>query len=66
MGLPPGDSAFRDLVDLTLQAMRAEGQFDGLYGTWFDDGPPAQALWPGAPYRLLKLEVAAVPSADNN
>jgi len=65
IGLPAGDSAFRDLVNLTLQAMRVDGQFDGIYGAWFNDGPPAQALWPGAPYRLLKLEVAAVPAADN-
>jgi len=63
IGLPPGDSAFRDLVNLTLQAMRAEGQFDGLYGTWFDDGAPPQALWPGVPYRFLKLDVAAPSSA---
>ena len=55
IGLPPGDSAFRDLVNLTLQAMKADGQFDNLYTTWFDDTPPPWNLWPGAPYRELRL-----------
>jgi len=59
LGLPPGDSAFRDLVNLTLQAMKAEGQFDALYALWFDDTPPALEVWPGAPYRTLRLEIAA-------
>ncbi|HET90286.1 MAG TPA: transporter substrate-binding domain-containing protein [Chloroflexi bacterium] len=58
LGLPPGDSAFRDLVNLTLQAMKAEGELDALYFTWFDDAPPALESWPGNPYRLLRLEVA--------
>ena len=57
LGLPPGDSAFRDLVNLTLQAMRADGQFDALYTAWFGDAPPALETWPGAPYRALRLDV---------
>ena len=57
LGLPPGDSAFRDLVNLTLQAMEADGQFDGLYRVWFDDAPLEVPVWPGAPYRALRLEV---------
>jgi ABC-type amino acid transport substrate-binding protein len=57
LGLPPGDSAFRDLVNLTLQAMKAEGQFDALYVTWFDDSPPTLEVWPGTPYRVLWLGV---------
>ena len=57
LGLPPGDSAFRDLVNLTLQAMKAGGQLDGLYGAWFADGPLPLEMWPGAPYRSLRLEV---------
>jgi len=61
LGLPPGDSAFRDLVNLTLQAMKAEGEFDTLYATWFDDAPPALEVWPGAPYRALRLEVTVAP-----
>lgn len=57
LGLPPGDSAFRDLVNLTLLAMKAEGEFDALYVNWFDDIPPAMESWPGAPYRPLRLEI---------
>ena len=55
LGLPPGDSAFRDLVNLTLQAMKADGQFDTIYTAWFDDTPPPFEVWPGAPYRALRL-----------
>jgi putative glutamine transport system substrate-binding protein len=58
LGLPAGDSAFRDLVNLTLQQMKADGQFDGLYSIWFGDAAPAFARWPGAPYRTLRLAVA--------
>jgi ABC-type amino acid transport substrate-binding protein len=57
VALAPGDSAFRDLVNLTLQAMRTEGQLDALYTAWFDDAPPAMEIWPGVPYRPLRLEV---------
>jgi polar amino acid transport system substrate-binding protein len=65
LGLPPGDSAFRDLVNLTLQAMKAGGQLDGLYGAWFADGPLPLEVWPGAPYRSLRLEVTPPePSAQ--
>jgi polar amino acid transport system substrate-binding protein len=55
LGLPAGDSAFRDLVNLTLQVLKVEGQFDALYAVWFDDAPPALEVWPGAPYRALRL-----------
>ena len=58
LGLPPGDSAFRDLVNLTLQAMQTAGQFDGLYAVWFDDVAPTLDVWSGVPYRTLRLEVA--------
>ena len=61
LALPPGDSAFRDLVNLTLQTLKANGQFDALYASWFGDTPPALEIWPGAPYRSLKLEIAAPP-----
>jgi polar amino acid transport system substrate-binding protein len=61
LGLPPGDSAFRDLVNLTLQAMKAEGEFDAVYAAWFDDAPPALEVWPGVPYRGLRLEAPAAP-----
>ena len=57
MGLPEGDSAFRDMINLTMQAMRAEGQFDALFSIWFDDAPPAWEVWPGTPYRDLRIEI---------
>ncbi len=55
LGLPAGDSAFRDLVNLTLQVMKVEGQFESLYAVWFSDTPPSIEVWPGAPYRALRL-----------
>jgi len=58
VGLPPAASAFRDLVNLTLQTMKAEGQFDALYATWFDDTPTPLEVWPGVPYRTLRLETS--------
>ncbi len=44
--LPPGDSAFRDRVNLTLQAMAQDGSFAAVYGAWFDDDPPEFPPWP--------------------
>ncbi|NLE43821.1 MAG: transporter substrate-binding domain-containing protein [Chloroflexi bacterium] len=64
VGLPPGDSAFRDLVNLTLQAMARDGQMTGLYQTWFEDSPPVQDEWPGAPYRLLRIELSSAAEGD--
>ncbi len=61
LGLPPGDSAFRDLVNLTLQTMKTEGQFDAAYAAWFDDASPVLEVWPGVPYRTLRLESAGSP-----
>ncbi len=59
LALPPGDSAFRDLVNLTLLEMKADGELDTLYATWFDDAPPALESWPGIPYRPLWIELPA-------
>lgn len=61
LGIPPGDSAFRDLVNLTLQAMKVDGQIDAIYAAWFDDASPALETWPGVPYRPLRLETAGSP-----
>jgi putative glutamine transport system substrate-binding protein len=55
LGLPPGDSAFRDLVNLTLQAMVRDGTFAAIYGEWFDDSPPEVELWPGSPTQPLRV-----------
>jgi len=64
LGLPAGDSAFRDLVNMTLQALKTSGEFDALYTAWFDDPPPAMLAWPGAPYRTLHLNVTAAPTEE--
>jgi ABC-type amino acid transport substrate-binding protein len=63
LGLPPGDSEFRDLVNMTLQAMKADGQLDARYAVWFTDDPPPMLMWPGAPYRTLHVGDAA-PAAE--
>lgn len=56
LGLPQNDTAWRDLVDLTLQALVAEGSFAALYDDWFGTDPPfAVEIWPGTPYRALEL-----------
>ncbi len=59
IALPPGDSAFRDRVNLTLQAMNWDGEFAVLYGAWFDDEPPAFPPWPGEPTYPLQITIAA-------
>ena len=57
LGLRQNDAAFRDLLDLTLQEMAAEGRFAALYDDWFGTDPPyAVEIWPGAPYRPLRIE----------
>ncbi len=61
LGLPPGDSAFRDLVNLTLQSLAADRSLEGLYSVWFDDAPRALEPWPGSAYRSLRLEPATEP-----
>jgi len=58
MALPPGDSAFRDLVNLTLQAMAREGLLAAVYGEWFDDEPVRLPPWPGEPVGPLRIAVA--------
>ncbi len=53
--LPRGDSDFRDLLNLTLASMYANGSFDELYRVWFDDSIPEPILWPGEPLIPLTL-----------
>lgn len=61
LGLRQGDTAFRDLVNLTLQAVAADGRFAAAYAGWFGTDPPFPVeIWPGAPYRSLKLNRAPV------
>jgi polar amino acid transport system substrate-binding protein len=56
LGLWQNDAAFRDLVNFTLQELAAEGRFAALYDDWFGTDPPYPVdVWPGAPYRPLRL-----------
>lgn len=56
LGLRQNDSAFRDLVNLTLQELAAEGRFTAIYDDWFGTDPafPVE-VWPGTAYRSLTL-----------
>ena len=45
--LPQGDSGYRDLVDLTLAALQADGAYQELYSVWFDDPVPTLDVGPG-------------------
>lgn len=47
--LPQGDSVYRDLVNLTLAALQADGTYQELYSVWFDDPVPALDIRPGHP-----------------
>jgi len=47
--LPQGDSVYRDLVNLTLAALQADGAYQELYSVWFDDPVPALDVRPGHP-----------------
>jgi ABC-type amino acid transport substrate-binding protein len=61
LGLRQNDTVFRDLVNLSLQKLAAEGRFAALYDDWFGTDPPyAMETWPGSPYRALKLDALPV------
>jgi len=55
--LPEGDSDFRDLVNLTLMALQADGSYGELYRIWFDDPPLRLETWPGQPAIALRIEM---------
>ena len=47
--LPEGDSAYRDLFNLSLMELEARGVYQELYELWFDDPIPSLGAWPGIP-----------------
>ncbi len=56
LGIPNYDGRFQDLVNFTLQEMKADGTYDRLYHTWFgNDAPFALEVWPGQPYLDLDM-----------
>ncbi|MEM7534702.1 MAG: transporter substrate-binding domain-containing protein [Chloroflexota bacterium] len=49
IGVPQGDSSFRELVDYTLQEMKKDGTYDRIYQTWFPfDAPYDVEILPGS------------------
>lgn len=56
IGVPPNDSPFRELVNVTLQEMKTDGAYDMIYDRWFGKNAPrfAMEITPGdANYLLL-------------
>jgi glutamate/aspartate transport system substrate-binding protein len=47
--LPEGDSAYRDLFNLSLMELESRGVYQELYDLWFDDPVPSLGAWPGIP-----------------
>jgi len=40
LGVPSGDSYFRNLVDFTLQTLKTSGKYDRIYAKWFPGAKP--------------------------
>jgi polar amino acid transport system substrate-binding protein len=57
--LPQGDSDYRDLVNLTLMTLYANGAYPELYQLWFDDAVPDLSGWPGHPGITLRISAPA-------
>ncbi len=57
IGVPEGDSYFREMVNFTLQEMKKDGTYDALYRKWFPgDEPYAVEIAPGEwPYTFSSL-----------
>jgi ABC-type amino acid transport substrate-binding protein len=55
--LPPNDSDWADLVNLTLSAMLADGWYAAAYQNWMGVPPPLLPALPGA----VDLQLAALP-----
>ena len=62
IGIAQGDSDLRDMVNFTLQDLKADGTYDTLYRHWFPtDEPYALEISPGQwPYPFNKLPAAPI------
>lgn len=56
VGIPHLDVRLRDQVNVTLQAMQADGVYDALYLRWFNTTPAALAQW--ATVAQAQVEIA--------
>ena len=68
IGVPQGDSYFREMVNFTLQDMKLDGTYDALYQKWFPaDEPYAVAISPGEwTYSFETMPAEAAASAQKN
>jgi ABC-type amino acid transport substrate-binding protein len=65
IGLPQNDSGLRDLVNLTLQEMQADGTYGHLFQKWFPDQPVnAIERWPGVSPALRSLLAGPTPTPN--
>ena len=56
IGLPKYDHRFRDLVNFTLQEMKADGTYDRLAKKWLGSADPFPLeVWPGESYLPVNL-----------
>lgn len=64
--VPQGDTIFREVLDFTLQDMRADGTYARLYEKWFaGDTPLPLDAWPGkAPFDFRNAPLLAPGSAS--
>ncbi len=66
LGIPNYDGRFQDLVNFTLQEIKADGTYDRLYHEWFgSDAPFAVEVWPGQSYLDLDMiPMVRVPTGE--
>lgn len=56
IALPTNDSAWRDLVNLTLQDIWADGRYARIFARWFPDQPINEIMrWPGSEPSIASL-----------
>jgi formylglycine-generating enzyme len=64
LGLPFNDAMFHELVNVTLQEMKADGTYDRIYSRWFGDQQPhALVIVPGDADYLLLPSVGPQPAS---
>lgn len=65
MALPHNDSGLRDLVNLTLQEMQADGAYGRIFQKWFPDQPVNEIeRWPGVAPSLSSLLAGPTPTPE--